>query len=159
MKICPVCKNYLSIKKFYIHKITKDGHSWACKKCTKAKQKEYRKKNPDKAKKWYLRNRKNILNNKKQNNLRKRQWNKKIRLLVLNHYGAKCKCCGEAHLEFLTIDHIHGNGNQHRKIIPSTIYVWLKQNNYPKGFRILCFNCNCAKYYSGYCPHKRRKRV
>jgi hypothetical protein len=34
---------------------------------------------------------------------------------------------------------------------------WLKRNGYPKGFRVLCHNCNSARGLYGYCPHKRRK--
>ncbi len=29
-----------------------------------------------------------------------------------------------------------------------------KKDNYPKNdFRILCWNCNCSRGFSGYCPH------
>ena len=31
---------------------------------------------------------------------------------------------------------------------------WLKNNNYPKGFQILCWNCNFAKGVLGQCPHQ-----
>lgn len=30
----------------------------------------------------------------------------------------------------------------------------LKQNNYPRGFQILCYNCNNAKSIQGQCPHQ-----
>lgn len=61
--------------------------------------------------------------------------------------------------QFLTIDHINGDGWQHRQIEgiqPGTqLYRWLKRNGFPKDrFQLLCFNCNCAKSIYGVCPHK-----
>lgn len=32
---------------------------------------------------------------------------------------------------------------------------WLKRNDWPKGFRVLCHNCNSSLGYYGYCPHRR----
>ncbi len=66
-----------------------------------------------------------------------------------------CNCCGETLPEFLTIHHINNNGAAHRRKDKSanTIYRWLKQHNYPPGFSVLCWNCNTAMGYFGYCPH------
>lgn len=76
--------------------------------------------------------------------------------LVLSHYGAYCKCCMETRREFLTVDHINGGGNEHRRSLKGAhINRWLVVNNFPEGFRILCYNCNCARGYCGYCPHER----
>ena len=94
--------------------------------------------------------------NKEKINNYSKQWSRRNREDVLAHYGNKCECCGEDKKEFLSIDHINGGGNKHRKDIGHlNIYVWLKRNNYPKGFRILCHNCNMAKAFYGYCPHKK----
>jgi hypothetical protein len=57
-------------------------------------------------------------------------------------------------MEFLTIDHIKGKGRQHQKKINTQICNWLKRNGYPKGYRVLCYNCNCAIGFFGQCPHK-----
>jgi predicted restriction endonuclease len=81
----------------------------------------------------------------------------KLRTSVFEHYGNKCACCGEDRWEFLTIDHIQGGGNKHRKGITSSIYHWLRKMDYPKGFRVLCYNCNMALGRVGYCPHQRGK--
>jgi len=35
----------------------------------------------------------------------------------------------------------------------SHIYEYLKSNNYPLGYRVLCMNCNFAIGVYGYCPH------
>ena len=84
-----------------------------------------------------------------------------LRMKCLIHYGGdppKCACCGEDHLLFLTIDHIFGGGNHHKKEIGGSgrLYNWLVQNNFPEGFQVLCYNCNCAKYRghssNGFCP-------
>jgi hypothetical protein len=80
----------------------------------------------------------------------------RIKIEALNAYGGKCKCCGEKEPKFLAIDHIDGGGNEHRKTIKGTIiYLWLKQHSYPKGFQVLCHNCNMAKAFWGVCPHKQ----
>jgi len=84
------------------------------------------------------------------------RWQAK-RLLVLKHYGAKCQCCGENHIEFLAIDHINNDGYIHRKTLKTNIYDWLIKNNYPDGFQVLCHNCNLAKAFYGYCPHQKKE--
>lgn len=64
-------------------------------------------------------------------------------------------------MEFLTIDHINNDCAKHRKenkwISSSSIYPWLIKNNFPEGFRLLCYNCNCARYHIGWCPHEVMK--
>lgn len=73
--------------------------------------------------------------------------------------GYRCTCCGETAPEFLSVDHIDGSGAAHRKHVPgSGLYRWLIRNNFPKGFRILCMNCNFAIGHSGYCPHEKLPR-
>lgn len=83
-----------------------------------------------------------------------------IKLDVLAHYGGKCSCCGEFDEIFLNIDHINQEGATHRKSMGSRtwggklLYRWLQKNNYPEGFRVMCFNCNFAIYHRGVCPHQ-----
>lgn len=74
--------------------------------------------------------------------------------------GYVCACCGDKHREFLTLDHVDGGGSAHRRIIgagSSVIHLWLKRNNYPKNFRVLCMNCNFSYGMRGYCPHQKEK--
>ncbi|MBA7489955.1 hypothetical protein ES702_00489 [subsurface metagenome] len=87
-----------------------------------------------------------------------------IRLIVLKHYGGdppKCACCGEDHIEFLTIDHIKGGGNRHEKELRkegyATVAYWLYKKHFPEGFRVLCWNCNASLGIYGYCPHQKKK--
>ena len=75
---------------------------------------------------------------------------------VLDHYGRRCTCCGEENQYFLTLDHINGDGAAHRKEIKrrgAQVYSWVIKNNFPDGFQILCWNCNCGKSTYGSCPH------
>ena len=69
----------------------------------------------------------------------------------------RCACCGEKTYEFLSIDHIDGGGSKHRrdmKISGGTATTeWLVRNKFPKGFQVLCHNCNMAKGFYGECPH------
>ncbi len=118
--------------------------------------KKWAKKNTEKIKKYalinYIKNKIKILERYKEDN-------KKRRKIVLEYYGGKCVCCSESIYEFLSIDHINGGGNKHRNEIFGTkkggnIYHWLIKNNFPKGFQILCHNCNMAKGFYGKCPHK-----
>lgn len=81
----------------------------------------------------------------------------KLKSTVVEKYGGKCACCGEKEIAFLTIDHVDGGGNRHRRELKlSMIYRWLIRNGYPSGFQILCWNCNLAKHHFGECPHKLR---
>ena len=93
---------------------------------------------------------------------RERSYMRRLRLEVLNHYspnGPRCACCGEDHVEFPVIDHINGGGGQHRKRVGSGshFYRWLKGHGFPKGFRVLCNNCNASLGLYGHCPHETDK--
>jgi hypothetical protein len=61
-----------------------------------------------------------------------------------------CFTCGEKDEIVLCIDHINGGGNQERKIHGGgwKFYVWLKKQNYPEGYQVLCYNCNARKHLS-----------
>lgn len=77
-----------------------------------------------------------------------RRYRKRIREKVFNHYGNKCVNCGINDKRVLTIDHIDNNGGEHRREIKKFgqhFYFWLIQNEFPKGFQTLCFNCQWLK--------------
>lgn len=81
---------------------------------------------------------------------------------AFDYYGRLCACCGEDFPLFLTIDHINGGGSQHRREVGtgSHIYVWLKLNGYPPGFRTLCWNCQWgAARNGGVCPCPLRSKT
>jgi len=84
---------------------------------------------------------------------RRTKWN-----LVLKHYGGKCECCGEIETMFLTVDHINGGGKEHRKKV-GNLQVWLANQGFPDGFRLLCYNCNSGRSRNGgICPHMEKKQ-
>ena len=79
----------------------------------------------------------------------------RLKEAVFNHYGKFCACCGEKEEKFLSIDHVYNDGASHRKTMGVNVYEWLRNNNYPSNFQILCRNCNWGKYVNGgVCPHK-----
>ncbi len=134
----------------------------------RASQREYYKKNRDKkiasTQRYYLNNKETVLKrsaewarqNRPSKNIANRRWHLKVKMEVLNHYGGtppKCACCGEALIEFLSIDHINGGGNKERKMTGPT-YDFLRRENFPLGYRVLCMNCNFAIGHFGYCPHQ-----
>ena len=105
---------------------------------------------------------------------------KDIRLKVLQHYSKHlsnsdipcCNCCGENfHIDFLAVDHIAGKKQMDSepelvklgyssKLEGGHLQSWIKKNNFPKGFQILCHNCNFAKGIPGNknkCPHETKR--
>ncbi len=91
---------------------------------------------------------------------RLRRHHKKLRAEVLKAYGGKCKCCGIDIPEFLSVDHMNNDGTEHRNKVGRghRFYNWLKRNDYPKGFQLLCNNCNQSLGNYGYCPHRPKIR-
>ena len=87
----------------------------------------------------------------------------KNKIKILNHYSKtsppSCECCGELQIEFLTLDHIYGDGAKHKKSLgigkgsSGGVYGDLIKKGFPEGYRVLCYNCNCALGFLGYCPH------
>ncbi len=90
-----------------------------------------------------------------------------LKLKVLNAYGgARCKCCGEEHTEFLTLDHVNGGGNEHRLALTGSrtggrLYRRLKELGYPSDLpvQVRCLNCNWAKGHFDSCPHERERNA
>lgn len=71
----------------------------------------------------------------------------RIKNEVFQHYSngdVECAVCGRR--ENLSIDHIKGNGESHRLMLGLNssyqFYLWLRRNNFPEGYRVLCVSCN-----------------
>jgi hypothetical protein len=68
---------------------------------------------------------------------------------VFAYYGSVCACCGSA--EKLNIDHINGDGAEHRKALFGgqyagwRFYLWLISQGFPPGYQTLCAPCNQSK--------------
>jgi hypothetical protein len=149
MPICENCKKEFEQNNHYQRTVQK----YCSEQCRKEGLSKYRRDYM----RQYMRTHPNI---KKESQERIR----KQKIDVLIHYGGdppKCACCDENHIEFLTIDHINGNGAEHRRQIGGTqkfsgllFYEWIIANNYPEGYQVLCSNCNTAKRNSiaKFCP-------
>ena len=98
------------------------------------------------------------------------------RLKVLLEYSKRlsnsnvtcCACCGlKDHIDFFALDHIAGRKEMDSepelvklgyssKLLSGNLRRWIIENNYPKGFQILCHNCNTAKGLYGKCPMENK---
>lgn len=131
--------------------VKRSNRSKNCPDCIRKYQKEYRKNHLEhitKCKKIYRQYTKN--KTKKHNNT----YHQKIKYECMAQYCpnrlVQCKQCGFNDMRALCIDHIDGGGTQHRKSLGgggSVFYKWLKKNNYPAGFQVLCTNCNFIKRF------------
>jgi len=117
-------------------------------------------------KSYYARTEKQKERKRKQNRERQKRMFPILRKQVLEKYGgipSKCECCGETIMEFLTIDHINGDGHIDRKMSNrSGLYYYkclLKEDIDRSKYRILCYNCNCFKKHDKdrICPHKLKR--
>ena len=100
---------------------------------------------------------------KQHQNAYSKKQGQELKLEVLRHYAPDlmCSCpgCNENYIEFLCVDHIDGGGTKHRdelSIHGQKFYRWLKKNGFPKGYRVLCQNCNGSYGHFGYCPHEKK---
>lgn len=80
---------------------------------------------------------------------------KELKNKFFEMYGNVCSCCGEFHIEFLTLDHINGQKRGKRNKEPYLVaYSKAVQEFNPKEYRTLCMNCNHSLGTKGYCPHQ-----
>lgn len=87
---------------------------------------------------------------------RKSRFMRKIE--AFKHYSngeIKCIKCGFTDIRALALDHINNdamvqktriNSKNPRHVTGYLIYRDLKKMGYPKGYQILCYNCNWIKY-------------
>ena len=106
-------------------------------------------------------NRKSYWKHKTSRDAKIKAYHKQVKIDVIKHYSNgtnKCNYCGIKGLVFLTIDHIDGDGAKQRRLknhkTGIMFYIWLRKNKYPKGFQVLCYNCNQAKKQLFQCPHQ-----
>ena len=81
---------------------------------------------------------------------------KEIKLFIINHFGNKCKECGEADIRCLSLDHVNNDGyldkkseKGKRQITPTwyaKLYKLIRENKpLPRELQLLCFNCHAKK--------------
>lgn len=137
-KTCTKCATTKPRGRFSKSVCTRDGLNYWCKVCMKRISKKY------------------LKNKRRQGRIAAAR----LRLEILQYYSRCkkpfCACCRVSILEFLGIDHIKGGGAKHKRIVRH-LYRWLKKNGFPKGFRVLCHNCNQSLGAYGYCPHDKSK--
>lgn len=112
------------------------------------RQEELRAKNLELYGTVYTREQRNLYNN--------RGWIRRMALRknAIALYGGKCECCGELDPKRLTFDHINGDGRKDRINIDYTKAI---AAGYPNNkYRLLCWNCNLAQGFYGYCPHNEK---
>lgn len=83
-----------------------------------------------------------------------RRYHWKLKVSAITTYGGKCVHCGITNIQYLTIDHIDNNGGAHREQLFGSkrqaghvFYSWLKRNDYPPGYRVLCYNHNSSRQF------------
>jgi len=145
---CCRCKQWKSLDEFYINRKCVSGRwsrqSW-CRLCVRQHHQENRDDINAYKRAWYREHRES----KRQSQF---VYKMKLKIEVLVHYSTRnypvCAQCGIRDIDVLTIDHIKGGGSEHKKVLGSLgskLYYWLRQNDYPLGYQVLCFNCNFKK--------------
>lgn len=173
-KRCRKCGEVKPLTEFYRSKRHPDGHRARCKDCCNeqrrasypairervmAEHRDYRKRNPEKVResqrRWRSENVEYLTEIW-------RQRNADLKAQVLAHYGQSCACCGTT--DRLSIDHVNGDGWQHRTELfgdpqrggtGTRYWAWLIQAGFPEGFQTLCRPCNSSKQRGERCrlPH------
>jgi hypothetical protein len=163
-KRCKTCGQVKPVTDFYRGDGYPDGYRTRCKACFLEEGRKRRLENYDKTlereRQWREDNREVIRERSRQwarDNMDQqveyqRQYTAELKTQVLAHYGKVCKCCGCDDFDYLTVDHIDGNGGEHRvelfgnnKAAGRVFYLWLIRNGFPDGYQTLCKSCNYSK--------------
>lgn len=170
IKHCPDCGEEKPVTEFHRNGGNKDGLAYRCKPCACEAARLWRLANPDRDRE---NNRRYVethpgyhtqytrawraANPDKAEEYRRKQasslaeWgrrnHRKLRAAVFDHYGWACACCGST--ERPSIDHVNGDGVEHRRSVGintgTKTYHWLIANGFPEGFQTLCGPCNASK--------------
>jgi len=127
----------------------------------KITRKKWVEKNKEKLKIWWREYREK---NRAKMNIQNALERDRVKKEVFSHYATRgeivCAICGFADFDCLQIDHILDNGADDRRnnlgdrtSAGTVFYRFLRKNNYPQGYQLLCANCNCKKELM----RKRRK--
>lgn len=151
-KRCSCCHDVKTLEEFNFRRKDKDWRKDVCRVCEAAKFKAY-----------YSKDRDRLIARAK---VHYRTHYLKYRDSIFELLGHSCSCCGEREKDFLTVDHINGDGKHQRTKTGQRWGGWaiwrvIRVEAEPKKrFRILCFNCNCGRERSPdkICPHQKERR-
>jgi len=159
-KRCNRCKQTLPLASFSNNRAMPDGLEHYCRPCKNEANRTYAANNwagkREYYKRYYAAHRDDQLAEQK-------AIRRGLRESALHAYGGDrpaCNCCGETIPAFLTIDHVNNDGAAHRRQLGKgqgnlNFLRWLRNNQFPDGFQLLCFNCNIARHHhGGICPHE-----
>ena len=175
MRTCKKCGRELPIDRFDMYNKLRGWRRWECWDCKKARAQAWDAQSKQVIRKeaadpYYLKNREAAI-------AAATKWNRehpeRRRKTTLAHYyrmqhqamlaygGYICVCCGETEPMFLTLDHINDDGAEVRRNLGTLggtkLYKWLRDNEWPEGYQVLCLNCNQGRYRNGgVCPHKSK---
>lgn len=151
---------------------TTEKYKRYCVECAKSKAKLWRASNPERVRELEQRKKDRPEYIQRMRELDK-QANERFRLEILRKYSrdkVSCACCGVTDAVFLTLDHINGDGAAERTRAAAEMgkdargfaglqfYRWLRRQDFPDGYAVLCWNCNYAKHRLGACPHQTGRR-
>lgn len=137
-KVCRDCKIEKPLAQLSPNRRSSYGYKALCKSCAAIRMRMQRAK-PD-----------------SKHNERRKAWRYRQRKMIIDTLGGKCNHCGEAHYEFLVIDHINDDGNKHRAALKGNakgagdrVYYDIIKQGIPRDkYQVLCANCNMAKHNS-----------
>ena len=127
-------------------------------------QRRYRKEHKEeniKANKKYRQNHKEAIRERRRKDYQlhkekrkasQKDFRERCKVEILTTYSTgdipECVRCKITDIDVLTIDHVNGGGFQERKKLGvggGGFYLWLKRQGFPKGYQVLCANCNMKK--------------
>ena len=167
MRFCPKCKTEKEESEFYAHRGNGGVQSY-CKSCARQYSIDWAKQHPEvikrRKKKYYDEHSEAIIkyvgkwqrDNREEVNKKNREFAYKCRVEALTHYGnGKLACirCSESDIRCLSIDHINGGGNQHRRELGGKgikLSQILRRQGFPEGYQTLCMNCQWKKRYENH---------
>ena len=148
---CTSCGETKPVDAFSLNRSSKRGrHHW-CRQCTSERRKRRYHEDQDHAqvvkgrsKRYYHANRQTYLERMRATRARNRE-------LVVEALGGRCAWCGDS--ERLAIDHVNGDGVEHRKEFNAghQVYAKLVADNFESDYelQLLCASCHWDKTW----PH------
>lgn len=141
-KVCHKCNIEKPTTDFTKHGSTKDRLQTECKACHNERRQKARK-----AKTGFYATEKERYHDSHLMAVRKTYY--KAKQQVFEHYcpeGPRCTLCGFDDTRALSVDHLNGDGADHRRMLKGiNIYRWIVRNDFPTQFQVLCMNCQWIK--------------